>query len=203
MNFTENQLQEQTLKFDKFFPLIAKIDKLRKENIGTHYTVIIAIDGNCAAGKTTLAEFVKSVYGCNVFSMDDFFLKNSEKTEERQKKPGGNADHERFLSEVIKPLVKGVPVKYRAFDCKTQKLNEPIFVKPTQINVIEGVYCLHPALSDVYDIKVFLSLDEKEQSRRLMERNAAMYEKFVNQWIPLENRYFEAFDIKAKCDFVF
>ena len=183
--------------FDKFQPLFLEIDKRQKENL------LIAIDGNCAAGKSTLAAFLKSAYGCNVFSTDDFFLKKSEKTKERLSKPGGNVDHERFLSELIKPLVKGIPFEYRAFDCKTQKLTEPILINPTTINVIEGVYCMRPEFINVYDIKVFLSIDEKEQKRRLMKRNPAAYERYVNEWIPLEEKYFEAFAVKVKCDFVF
>ena len=191
------------MNFDKFLPLFLKIDKLQQEGIGPYQAVLIAIDGNCAAGKSTLAAGLNNLYGCNVFSMDDFFLKQSDKIEKRLNEPGGNVDHERFLSEVIKPLVKGQQFQYSPFDCKTQELSESISVTPTSINVIEGVYCLHPALADVYDIKVFLSLDEKEQSRRLMERDAAMYDKFINEWIPLENKYFEAFEVRAKCDFVF
>jgi hypothetical protein len=30
-----------------------------------------------------------------------------------------------------------------------------------------------------------------------------MLERFLSEWIPMENRYFKAFDIKAKCDLVF
>jgi uridine kinase len=191
------------LNFDKFLPLFSKIDKLRQEGIQPYQAILIAIDGNCAAGKSTLAARLKTLYDCNVFSMDDFFLKQTDKTEKRLNEPGGNVDHERFLLEVIKPLVKGLPLEYRPFDCKTQKLSEPIFATPAPINVIEGVYCLHPKLADVYDIKVFLSLEEKEQGRRLMARTAAMYDKYIKEWIPLDNKYVEAFDIQATCGFVF
>ena len=207
MNFTCNEPLENFsgdfLKFDKFLPLFSKIDKLRQEGTEPYHPILIAIDGNCAAGKSTLAARLKSVYGCNVFTMDDFFLKTSQKTVERLNEPGGNVDYERFLAEVIRPLLKCQPFEYRAFDCKTQKLSEPTLVRPTPINIIEGAYSLHPLFSDVYDIKVFLGIDEKEQCRRLMARNAALYDKFINEWMPLENKYFEAYDIRLICDFVF
>ena len=35
--------------------------------------VIVAIDGRCAAGKTTLADHLKQELGTTVFHMDDFF----------------------------------------------------------------------------------------------------------------------------------
>ena len=37
--------------------------------------VIVAIDGPCAAGKTTLAGKLQAAYDCNLFHMDDFFLR--------------------------------------------------------------------------------------------------------------------------------
>ena len=37
--------------------------------------VLVAIDGRCAAGKTTLAASLQAQLGCNVFHMDDFFLR--------------------------------------------------------------------------------------------------------------------------------
>ena len=38
-------------------------------------TVIVAIDGNCTSGKTTLANQLAANYDCNIFHMDDFFLR--------------------------------------------------------------------------------------------------------------------------------
>ena len=37
--------------------------------------VIVAIDGKCTSGKTTLASKLAELYDCNVFHMDDFFLR--------------------------------------------------------------------------------------------------------------------------------
>ena len=34
--------------------------------------VLVAIDGRCAAGKTTLAASLQAQLACNVFHMDDF-----------------------------------------------------------------------------------------------------------------------------------
>lgn len=46
-----------------------RIDDLMK----TDKQIVVAIDGNCTAGKTTLAAVLKNEYDCNVFHMDDFF----------------------------------------------------------------------------------------------------------------------------------
>ena len=84
--------------------------------------VLVAIDGRCAAGKTTLAASLQAQLACNVFHMDDFFLRPEQRTPERLRQPGGNVDFERFLTEVLRPLRDGAPVTYRPYDCRTQQL---------------------------------------------------------------------------------
>ena len=71
--------------------------------------VIVAIEGSCAGGKTTLAEALGREYGCNVLPMDDFFLRPEQRTEQRFAQPGGNVDYERFFEEVLQPLLRGEP----------------------------------------------------------------------------------------------
>ena len=89
--------------------------------------VIIAIDGRCGAGKTTLAQYLEEQTGATVFHMDDFFLRPEQRTPERFNTPGENVDHERFLFEVLEPLRKGVvELPYQRFDCKTQSLQDVV-----------------------------------------------------------------------------
>lgn len=65
--------------------------------------VLVAIDGRCGAGKTTLAARLQAELPCRVFHMDDFFLQPYQRTPERLQAPGENVDHERFLQEVLLP----------------------------------------------------------------------------------------------------
>lgn len=81
--------------------------------------MLIAIDGRCAAGKTTFATHLQGLWDCNMFHMDDFFLRPSQRTPGRLREPGGNVDYERFLGEVLVPLRKGEPFSYCPYDCKT------------------------------------------------------------------------------------
>ena len=185
--------------FNGFSPLFTRVEELKL----TRNNLYIAIDGNSSAGKSTLAGLLKSALLCNVFTMDEFFLRPEQRTPQRLHEPGGNVDYERFENEVIKPLTSGNPFLYRPYDCRTRKLVDPVKVIPEQVTVIEGVYSLHPRFTDIYDIKVFLSIDADEQRRRLKERNASLYDRFINEWIPMENEYFTHFRIREKCDFVF
>ena len=76
--------------------------------------VIVAIDGNCGSGKTTLASIIDSVYGCNVFHMDDFFLPLDLRTTERLSQAGGNVHYERFDSEVIHGIKSNKAFEYQS-----------------------------------------------------------------------------------------
>ena len=188
-------------KYSHFSSLFAEIDSLlqKKEH------AIIAIDGNSGAGKSSLAELLRSVYNCNIFRTDDFFLQNHQRTAERLDEPGGNVDYERFAEFVIKPLRGNhfQPFSYQVYDCRKQELDKTVCVSPKPLSVIEGVYSLHPKFSDIYDLKVFLKVSESEQSRRLKARNPAMYDNFINIWIPMESKYFSFFNVSEMCDIIF
>lgn len=164
--------------------------------------LFVAIDGNCTAGKTTLVQRLAERYDCNVFHMDDFFLRPEQRTPERYVEAGGNVDYERFLQEVLLPLKEGRAFSYRPFDCSTFSLSEPIKVIPKKLNIIEGTYSQHPYFGNPYDLKVFLSVSEQLQRSRILERPAFLHQRFFEQWIPMEMRYFEAFRIRENADVV-
>jgi uridine kinase len=163
--------------------------------------VIIAIDGPCAGGKSTLAEKLKAHYeDTAIYHMDDFFLLPEQRTAERLSIPGNNVDHERFLNEVLLPLKEGQPFAYRAYSCKSKNFEERAAM-PARLSIIEGSYCLHPSLQAHYDLKVFLDIDADEQASRIVRRNPATgAARFFTEWIPFENKYFKAFAIRDICD---
>jgi len=168
--------------------------------------VIVAIDGNAAAGKSTLAATLYDLYSCNVISMDHFFLRPEQRTHKRLSQPGGNIDYDRFIDHIITPLKTGESFVYYPYDCKLDKPGEPVTIDANLLTVVEGVYSMHPLFSDdfsLYDITVFLSIDEAEQRRRLHIRNKQLYNRYIDEWIPMENKFFEWFNIAEKCDFVF
>jgi uridine kinase len=185
--------------FRDYFALFARIDALLK----IRETVNVAIDGMSCAGKSSLAALLEQVYDCNVIHMDDFFLPQAMKTPERLAQPGGNVHYERFLTEVLTPLLAGRPFCYRPFDCKSQTFREAVSFQPKPLNIIEGAYSLHPTLADAYQLKVFLEIDPEIQSARILQRNGpAMHRRFMEEWVPLANRYVQECNIKERCDLV-
>ena len=167
--------------------------------------MLVAIDGRCASGKSTLAEELKKDLGCAVFHMDDFFLRPEQRTDKRLQIPGENVDHERFADEILCPLGDGAKrISFCAYDCSSQTLSDPNCVDVGRIVVIEGSYNCHPALWDAYDLRIFLTVSPEEQAERIRARDGEeRLLVFQNRWIPLEESYFSAYHIRERCDLCF
>jgi uridine kinase len=181
----------------RFEPVVALIERLmaKKDDV----RIIVAIDGKCGSGKTTLGSYLQKKFDCNLFHMDDFFLQNHQRTEKRLKEAGGNVDYERFKEEVLEPLLSGRLVKYRTFNCILRVIDKEYEVYPKKINIIEGSYSQHPYFENPYDLRIFLDIDDQTQIENIKKRNGLeKLEQFRTKWIPMENRYFDEFKIKEK-----
>lgn len=170
---------------------IKALEEKIAELLSQRKRVTVGIDGCCAAGKTTLAERLSQRFDCNVFHMDDFFLRPEQRTPERFAEVGGNVDYERFHEEVIVPLLENKSFSYRPFDCSKMELTEPVCVTPKALNIIEGTYSLHPYNAAAINYSVFMSIDSGLQRSRILKRPVHLHEKFFELWIPMEQRYFE------------
>ena len=162
--------------------------------------VNVAIDGVSGGGKSTLGQAIAKKYDCNLFHMDDFFLRSEQRTPERYAQVGGNVDYERFQSEVLNHLADRGGLTYRPFECGSMELGEPRTVPYRRLNIIEGAYSCHPYFGDVYQVRFFADLSAEEQRARILARNGEeKYKRFENEWIPMENKYFETYGIRDKC----
>ena len=161
---------------------------------------IIAIDGRCAAGKTTLAEKIQALTKCNVVHIDDFYLPFSQRTEARMALPGGNMDFDRLLEEVLLPLKNGRNALYRPYDCHHDTFLAVKKLNAADPTIIEGSYSCHPSLQKSYDLRVFLDISPQLQKIRLKERDPSSFESFQAVWIPREEYYFTVCKVRRCCD---
>jgi len=173
--------------------LIASLQK----HLQDHHYATLVIDGDCAAGKTTLASQIAAQTDATVFHLDDFFLPPALRTEARLREAGGNIDYDRFLTQVLQPLGQRIPFTYNVFSCH-DSATHTVSVSPAAITIIEGSYALHPLFLETYRalhaIKVFLTITPDEQLRRIEQRNGkAMLRRFRAEWIPMEKQYRQAF----------
>ncbi|MBQ9942318.1 MAG: uridine kinase [Christensenellaceae bacterium] len=166
-------------------------------------TAILAIDGRCGSGKTTLAGVLGRLLPCTVLHMDDFFQPPALRTKERLARAGENIHHERFLQEVLLPLSEGRPAELRRFDCATGTFLDAVPIPPAKLYVVEGSYSLHPSLFPHYTHRLFLDIPPEEQKKRLLAREGEEgIAPFLERWIPLEEAYFNACGLPGKAGVV-
>ena len=197
-------------RYAEYLPLFARIDRLLEQrpsdapsNAPSNDAVIVAIEGGSANGKTTLAETLRTLYGCDVFHTDDFFLRPEQRTAQRLAEVGGNLDRERFFDEVVTPLTRREAVRYRPFNCATQALEPAVTVMPKGLTVVEGAYSMHPAFGHYYDLAVFLDVPADIQRERILKRNSPqLARRFFDEWIPMEHAYFDGMKIRDRADIV-
>ena len=163
--------------------------------------VIVAIDGRCAAGKTTLAAALAREAGYPVVHMDVYFPQPYQRTAQRLATPGGNVDYERFLEEVLTPLRQGRTAFVRPYSCQTGQLGAPLAVPESPVILVEGSYACHPDLWDSCDLHVFVDVDPQTQWERILRRDGPeKAEVFRSRWIPMEELYFAATGIARRCE---
>lgn len=178
--------------------LISAIEMLRAEG----RRVIVAIDGPCGAGKTTLAASLAERLSAEVIHTDDFFLRKSQRTAQRLAQVGGNIDYERFLEEVALPISRGDSFSYRRYDCREHTLVRGGEVKGDGVVIVEGCYSMHPTLYDIYDLRVFLGISPELQRERILRRPSELHVRFFEEWIPMERRYFSELHIEDRSDII-
>lgn len=184
--------------FVPFLPLLQELDTRLRDG-----AVTLAVEGGSAAGKTTLSQLLTTLYDPAVIPMDDFFLRPEQRTAERLAEIGGNIDRERFGEEIVQPLKAGVPIRYRPFDCGVMALGEWVSVPQKRLTVVEGVYSTHPSFGEYYDLSLFLDVSPATQRARIGKRNTpALAKRFFEEWIPMEQAYFDATDARARCTLV-
>ena len=189
--------------FEAESAICAEIERL----LAARGRIVIAMDGNAAAGKSTFAAHIaeKAAFQCsvNVFHMDDFFLPPALRTPERLREPGGNVHYERFESEVLAGIASGTPFSYGVFDCSKMAITQQVAITPAALSIVEGAYNMHPRFGTPYDLRIFLCATPQTQQARILARNGeTMLKRFLSTWIPMENAYFQAFSIQEQCDFV-
>lgn len=136
--------------------------------------------------------------------MDDYFLRPEQRTAARLSAPGGNVDWERFREEILLPISRDeTTIKYHSFNCRSNSLTE-ITANIGKICVVEGSYSCHPELREFYNLRVFLSVGQEEQARRILTRNGSERAKqFTEKWIPLEEEYFAKCNVERFCELKF
>ena len=162
---------------------------------------IISLEGRCASGKSTITSKLKHKY--TIIPIDDFFLPINLKTKERLNEIGGNINYElvkKMLVELKQALKRNLEVfSYSAFDCSKQEYYTKEIVLKDKV-ILEGVYSASIYFRELIDKIAYLFVDKETQLKRI--NNRSLKEKFINEWIPLEEKYFEHILIEEIADII-
>lgn len=175
-------------RYARLHPVLERLAALPGERI------LVTIDGPCGSGKSTLAELLSQITGAPVVHMDDFVIPHVQKTPERLAQPGGNADVERLMAEVLDPWLARQPFTVRPYLCHEDAYGAPVTLPAGPLLILEGTYSNLPSIAAHADLRLFLLVSPEEQQRRLLQRvGPECLAAFNERWIPLENAYFAAF----------
>lgn len=183
-------------------------------------SLVVSIDGCCASGKSTLTQRLCNDLDGDLVHADDFFLPPKLRTLQRLSEPGGNIHYERFLDQIVNPLLSakipendknnrlsdriGLPVlQWEHFSCSSLAYSpDQCHTAGKPLLIIEGAYCMRPEFRPVYDLSFFLHTSYENQLERIRERNGSESLKpFMEKWIPMENRYFSFYDVARCCHY--
>ena len=165
--------------------------------------LVLALDGRCGSGKTTLADGLARQFPASiVLHTDDFYLPPAQRVRGWEKTPCANMDLVRLRDEALRPAYEGQPVLYRAYSCRAGAYQPVQELAAQPLVILEGSYSLHPALQTDFAVRVFVTCPPDVQAARLRAREGIRYANFVQRWIPLEEGYFAAHDPAARCNFV-
>ena len=160
---------------------------------------VVALDGRAASGKSITAALLGGITGGSLIHMDDFFLPKELRTEKRLQEPGGNIHYERFAEEVLPHLGGEQAFSYGVFDCSVMTITKTHEIAPAPLYIVEGSYSHHPHFGDYAHVKAFCDVSPEEQMQRIEQRDGAIFaQRFRDQWIPMEEWYFQHFSIREQ-----
>ena len=182
-------------------PLVEKLSNFLSAH--PDHPVLVALDGRCGSGKTTLAaQLAERFPGSRTILTDDYYLPPAQRVPGWETLPCANMDLKRLRAEVLNPARAGQPFSYLAYSCREGAYLPPVSCQPARLVIVEGSYSHHPALADCYDLRVFVTCSKAEQTRRLQAREGARYPAFAQRWIPLEEGYFAKYSIEESADLI-
>lgn len=182
----------------------------------------VAIDGPDAAGKTTLADELAERLRTGDrevirASIDGFHRRRVERRRRGDLDPLGyyedSFDYRLLRRLLLDPLAPGGDRRYRTagFDFRTDERVETPERTATRDAVLlfDGVFLLRPQLVDVWDVRIFVSVDLDESMRRGIDRDADLFgshaaaeRRYRARYAAAQRLYFEESGPIEKADVV-
>lgn len=152
------------------------------ENIRNDKLQIIALEGRCGSGKSTISRLLTDV---TIIEMDDHFDSDNHPV---------NVE---YMEKLLSSLKTGEEIIEKCYDCHSGSYYEKK-KEVKNVVVVEGVYSFLPKLRKYYDYLAYIVLDKELQIERIKCRSN--FNQFIEKWIPREEEYFNKFDFILNAD---
>jgi uridine kinase len=163
-----------------------KVDNLNR-------TLIISIDGNAGAGKTTLASKIADEFsGVEVIHMDDLYrgwLLTLGPTLTRE------------LQSILDQLNEKAEVTYSKFDWLKNEIGESVTITAPKILVLEGVGSGQESIAESVDLKVWIQLSPEEGLTRVLRRDGLTIATEMELFLSDQEAHFTAELTQERSDF--
>lgn len=166
--------------------------------------LVVAIDGQGAAGKSTVAARIADAVGAGLVHTDDFFQQLHPSAAGRPpvcQPLSQYYDWRRIRAQALGPLRARRRAAFRRFDwSRGAGLDGVVMVPPADLILLEGVFSAAPELSDLVDRSVFVDTSEHERLRRL--RAQVTPEDWDADWLIAQESYFRLIRPAASFDLI-
>jgi uridine kinase len=170
---------------------VAAVVAALADRTGTRW---VGIDGKGASGKTTLAGRVAAALPAAVVVHNDDFA--------RPDLPGW--DRDRFVRQVLEPLLAGRPARYQRWDFDTDTGAEWCTVPVDVPVILEGVSATDVRLPVPWDFTIWVEVPTAVRRARIAEREGgARLDRWLTDWIPGEDAYVAAQRPQDRVDLVY
>jgi phosphoribulokinase len=145
---------------------------------GTGRPVLLAIAGDSAAGKTTLARGIETVLGperVTRICTDDYHRYDRKDRARLQITPlDPQCNYLDIIEQHLRLLAEGEAILKPRYDHGSGTFLPPVYVRPREFVLIEGLLPLHTrAMRDSLDVKVFLDPEEDLRRQWKIDRDCA------------------------------
>jgi uridine kinase len=172
--------------------------------VGTKPTpFLIAIDGLPLAGKTTLAFQLIRELGADCLWMDDLVKPEAEwPSRDTASFPFEYIRYDEFMA-AARALRVERHCAFLPYDWETGRISEePRVVRGDGIAIVEGVSALHPDLSPLYDLRIWVDSDPATTFQACLERGVGSWRReWELMFLPSVDLYLET-DPRARADVI-
>lgn len=187
------------VSFPKFVDVIKTLPR-------QNHTMLLAIDGCGASGKSTFAKNLQMLCSdISIVQMDDFFRPRVQRLpkEIAMQQIGADFDWQRLESQVLLKLRQNQAGNYQRYDWDSDTLAEWHEVPVGGIVVVEGIYSTRHELAKYYDLRILVDCPKELRLSRGIERDGENARHiWLNDWMPTEDKYIENQKPEKEADMV-